>query len=252
MVTSELGCGLISIGRPWGVTPEVPTEDKALQYLDAAYQAGVRFFDTAPSYGLSEQRLGKFLDSLTPEERAEVTVATKVGEHWDFDKNDTYLDNSYDSLRLSIDRSARLLGHISLLQLHRTTRELLENEDVSGALQYAVEEHGVGSIGASFNDPSLAELITNDDRFSAVQIPLNQEWNDLQPYVRPLQDAGKLVITNRPFQMGRIIGEQANLVDAYRYVLESNNSGVVLTGTSSPDHLSENMAAFKDAATSLS
>jgi len=50
----------------------------AFNLLDAAWDAGVRWFDTAPHYGLglSEQRLGAFLRTKP---RHEFTVSTKVG-----------------------------------------------------------------------------------------------------------------------------------------------------------------------------
>jgi len=54
------------------------TDDDAFDLLDAAWDAGVRWFDTAPHYGLglSEQRLGAFLRTKP---RHEFTVSTKVG-----------------------------------------------------------------------------------------------------------------------------------------------------------------------------
>ena len=61
----EFGLGLIGIGKPWGfVDPEVPDESQAIALLEKAFVLGVRYFDTAPSYGSSEERLGKFLAAL--------------------------------------------------------------------------------------------------------------------------------------------------------------------------------------------
>jgi len=80
----EFGLGTIGIGKPWGfANPEVPDESLALALLEKAFALGVRYFDTAPSYGVSEQRLAIFLGALTPAERAQVRIATKFGEHWD-------------------------------------------------------------------------------------------------------------------------------------------------------------------------
>ncbi len=49
--------------------------------LVAAYDAGIRWFDVARSYGYGEAEavLGKFLARLSPADRAEVTVVTKAG-----------------------------------------------------------------------------------------------------------------------------------------------------------------------------
>ena len=54
------------------------SEDQAQAALQAAWDGGIRYFDTAPSYGngVSEERLGRFL-STKP--RASFTVSTKAG-----------------------------------------------------------------------------------------------------------------------------------------------------------------------------
>jgi D-threo-aldose 1-dehydrogenase len=48
---------------------------KAIATVDAAYQAGIRFFDTSPAYGDSERRLGT---ALQRRPRGEFLVSTKV------------------------------------------------------------------------------------------------------------------------------------------------------------------------------
>lgn len=70
----RLGYGAANVGNLYRAI----TDDDALQILDAAWESGIRYFDTAPHYGLglSERRLGAFL-STKP--RDEFTVSTKVG-----------------------------------------------------------------------------------------------------------------------------------------------------------------------------
>jgi D-threo-aldose 1-dehydrogenase len=70
----KLGLGTAPLGGLFAdVTPET-----ARATVDAAWQLGVRFFDTAPLYGsgLAEERLG---EALAERRRGEYTVATKVG-----------------------------------------------------------------------------------------------------------------------------------------------------------------------------
>src|SRR5690606_12761778 len=129
-------------------------------------------FDTAPSYGLSEERLGHFLDLLTPQQRAEVTVATKFGEHWDKAQGVPYSDHSLDVLKQSLDSSMRLLGHVAILQLHKTTPELLDDSDVHKALDYAVEL-GIPKLGVSVSDPLTAKAAIANSKFSVLQLPYN-------------------------------------------------------------------------------
>ena len=67
-----LGCA------PLGNLFRQGTDDHAEAVLEAAWDVGVRHFDTAPHYGLglSEQRLGRF---LVTKPRDEYVVSTKVG-----------------------------------------------------------------------------------------------------------------------------------------------------------------------------
>src|SRR3974390_3351053 len=134
----ELGVGLIRIGREWGhVRQDVPSEREAIQFLEHAFAAGIRFYDTAPSYGSSEERTGEFVRSLNPEDRGRITVATKFGEHWNPARQEPYVDHSFDALKRSLDQSLERLGRIDVLQLHKTTRAVLASGDLARAWDYA-------------------------------------------------------------------------------------------------------------------
>jgi D-threo-aldose 1-dehydrogenase len=69
-----LGIGTAPIGGLYTAA----TDEEAAATLDAAWDAGLRYFDTAPHYGLglSERRLGA---ALAGRPRDEVVVSTKVG-----------------------------------------------------------------------------------------------------------------------------------------------------------------------------
>ncbi|MEV6184116.1 aldo/keto reductase, partial [Streptomyces sp. NPDC052015] len=71
---STLGFGAAPLGNLYG-----PIDDcQAQATLKAAWDVGVRYYDTAPHYGLglSERRLG---DALAHRPRSEFTISTKVG-----------------------------------------------------------------------------------------------------------------------------------------------------------------------------
>lgn len=73
-----LGLGLGFGGAPIGNLYEATTSSETEAAVEAAWDAGIRYFDTAPHYGLglSERRLGRVLRQLP---RAEFAVSTKVG-----------------------------------------------------------------------------------------------------------------------------------------------------------------------------
>lgn len=77
--TTELGLGRLGHGAAnVGNLYEAMTDDEAWEVLETAWESGIRYFDTAPHYGLglSERRLGAFLRTKP---RDQFTVSTKVG-----------------------------------------------------------------------------------------------------------------------------------------------------------------------------
>ena len=70
----RLGFGCAPIGGLF----EPVGDQTAESTLEAAWESGIRYFDTAPLYGLglAEQRLGRFLATKS---RDELVVSTKVG-----------------------------------------------------------------------------------------------------------------------------------------------------------------------------
>ncbi len=244
---ARFGLGLIGIGKPWGyANPEVPSERSALALLERAWELGVRYFDTAPSYGVSEERLGRFLTGLTAPERAAAEIATKFGEHWDAARGEPFVDHSYDALVRSLDGSARRLGRIDALQLHKTTPSILRGEALARAWEFA-RSLGIARIGASVSDPESAEIAVADPAFGIVQAPYNLEQRAFEDVLRRAAARGMMVAVNRPFGMGRILYErpETTKADALRFVVHSGFAGVVLSGTKSVAHLEENWRCFR-------
>src|SRR5918995_1661916 len=89
-------------------------EQDVAPVVDAALDAGINFFDTADSYGKSEQRLAKALG----ERRDDVVVATKFASSLGADRPGGARP---EYVRGAIERSLRELAtdHIDLYQIHR-------------------------------------------------------------------------------------------------------------------------------------
>jgi aryl-alcohol dehydrogenase-like predicted oxidoreductase len=249
----SLGCGLIGIGRPWGyVATEVPTEAETFKFLEHAFELGIRYFDTAPSYALSEARLGKFLLSLNREQFKEVVVATKVGERWDEVTQNVVISHSLDALIQSLDRSLKLLGRIDVLQIHKTTPEVLSSDAIPKAWAYAASAN-VQRFGASIKDMESARIVCSKDPYSIIQLPYNSDNPTFACAIDMATEHKRFVLVNRPLNMGKLAlstrpDRFQELVSAFRFVLTPRYDGVVLTGTKSIQHLDENWRAFHEAA----
>lgn len=135
-----LGYGAANVGNLFREL----SDDEALAVLNGAWDSGIRYFDTAPHYGLglSERRLGAFLQTKP---RDEYVLSTKVGRllrpNPDHDggldtANDFHVpddlqrvwDFSADGIRVSLDESRERLGieRIDLVYLHDPERHDLD------------------------------------------------------------------------------------------------------------------------------
>ena len=243
MGTVELGLGLVSIGRRWGVRDVAPpSAEAAIALVEAAHAAGLRFFDTAPAYGDSERLFGLALGRGTIDPES-ITIATKVGEHWNDETGEPFVDHGYDAMMRSFDRSIDRLGRIDVLQLHKATAANVDAPEVVRTLERA-RAAGVGRFGASVSDVETARIACRSGRYDYLQFPYNIGARHLEPVFALLRECGMKAIVNRPFAMG---GLAADGVAAFRHVLGADFDGVVLTGTSSLAHLTENVAAFRTA-----
>ena len=243
----QLGLGLIGIGKPWGHIPRpVPSESEVQSLLEFAVALGIRYFDTAPSYGdgVSEARLGRFLASLAPDGRARLTIATKMGEHWDAARGEPFADHSFDALRRSLDASMARLGRIDILQLHKTTPAALASDGVARAWEYA-RSLGIARLGPSVSDLESARLALEDPRYSVMQLPFSQENLTFEPVLERARSTGMWIAVNRPFAMGAMVHSGADKREAFRFIRQRGFSGVILTGTTSQTHLLENWEAFQ-------
>jgi aryl-alcohol dehydrogenase-like predicted oxidoreductase len=240
-----LGLGTVGIGRPWGYADAyVPDEASATRALETAVRAGYRFIDTAPSYGVSEERIGAFLRSSGA---AELTIATKFGEHWDAQKQEPYTDHSYQALRTSLDRSMERLGRIDVLQLHKTEPNVLRSDAVHRAWEYA-RSLGVRRIGPSVRELESAGMAVEDGAYQVMQAPFSMEDERFGPVLREASERGIDVIVNRPFGMGRLLHEQAVTPRAaLAFVIRQGWRGVILAGSKTPAHIEANMRAFEEA-----
>jgi D-threo-aldose 1-dehydrogenase len=114
----RFGLGGVPLGNEFAVTEKV-----AYATLEAAWNAGVRYYDTSPWYGLGlcERRFGNFLHT---KDRREFVISSKVGkllkasqqnnakEYFPYtpSPNDVAFDYTADGVKRSIEDSLQRLG----------------------------------------------------------------------------------------------------------------------------------------------
>jgi D-threo-aldose 1-dehydrogenase len=179
---SELGFGGGPIGGLFA-----PVDDEAAHgALEAAWDGGVRFFDTAPHYGIgqAERRMGEFLRQRP---RESYTLSTKVGRllvpqdpagrvDESFEVPATHRrvwDFSRDGVRRSVEDSLDRMGldRVDVLFLHDAEEHLDEAlRDGYPALAELRAEGTVGAIGAGMWYPEMLTKLVREADLDVVML----------------------------------------------------------------------------------
>jgi len=214
---SELGFG----GGPLGGLFEPVDDETAATALAQAWDSGIRYFDTAPHYGIghSERRFGEF---LRHQPRSAFTLSTKVGRFLlaqdpkgrtdeAFQVPATHrrvVDFSRDGIRRSLEDSLSRMGvdRVDVLYLHDAEPHF---EAALGLGYPAVAElraEGVvGAIGAGMGDATLLARLVEETDVDVVMLAgrytlLDQSaLDDLLP---ACQDRGVSVVAAAVFNSG--------------------------------------------------
>jgi D-threo-aldose 1-dehydrogenase len=238
---SLLGFG----GAPLGNLYTAISEPEAQATLDAAWDAGIRLFDTAPLYGfgLSEERFG---EALARRPRGDFVLSTKIGRLLEETTPDQVpqigfvntparkfqFDYSYDGVmrsheaslkRLRVERIDILLVHDVDVYTHGSTeasdRRIRELFDLGGyrAIQDLRSSGTVSSIGAGVNEWEVCEKLLGLGDFDCFLLAgrytlLEQEA--LNSFLPLCQERGVSIILGGPFNSGILA---TGAVDGARY-----------------------------------
>lgn len=223
IATTGLRIGPLGFGgAPLGNLFTAVDDTTAQATVDAAWDGGIRFFDTAPHYGLglSERRLGR---ALAHRPRADYLVSTKVGRLL-VDQDDTrgrddegfdvpathrrVRDYSRDGVLRSLDDSLRRLGldRIDIVLVHDPDDHWAAAADQAIPALAELRDQGViGAIGAGMNQSRMLTRFLTDTAVDLVLLAgrytlLDQQaLDDVLPAATRL---GKSVIAAGVFNSG--------------------------------------------------
>jgi aryl-alcohol dehydrogenase-like predicted oxidoreductase len=165
---SEIGLGCWQLGgSDWGDV----SEDRALDTLRAAADAGVNFFDTADVYGTgrSETLIGKFLKGYR---KHRVFVATKLGR---FPEPGWPRNFTLDAFRQHTEASLKRLGveALDLTQLHCIPMAQLREGAVFDWLRTLQREGKIKHWGVSVESMEEAQVCLQQEGLTSLQIIFN-------------------------------------------------------------------------------
>ncbi len=215
-------------------------EPQALQILERAFERGIRYFDTAPVYGLgqSEQRLGR----LAVAHRPEMWLATKTTER-----------SCAGALRQLEDSLARLqTGYVDEWRIHNvvTLSDLEQCFQPGGVIEAVLQAKQQGlvryaSISVHTHPQVLIEAMRRFS-FDSIMFPasvLDRFINSFEDDCLPLANArGLATVGMKALALGRLSHVQDK---ALRYCLDLPVS-MVLVGCSKLEELEQDLQVAEE------
>jgi len=266
-VPPQIALGLAALGRPGylnvGHGDDLGTDvsvdalrARSFEVLDAAWAAGVRWFDAARSYGRAEEFLGAWLRErgVAP---GDATVSSKWGyaytAGWEVDADPPEVKElTLAQFRRQWDESRALLGeHIDLYQIHSATIDsgVFDDEPLLDALR-GLRDEGV-EIGLSTSGADQAAAIDRAreiDVFTSVQSTWNLIERSAGEALERAHASGMRVMIKEALANGRLTARGDTGFDdatALAGVLARPWVDVVLSGAATVAHLRSNLRALE-------
>lgn len=265
--TLPLGLGCAYIGQ----AGDADRQREYRETLEQAYEAGIRYYDTAELYGGSEFRVGSFLKTIP---RDTVFVATKSRIPDALTPSEA-ARHVRQNLRSSIERLGD--GPIDLYQIHAvdTLDQVLAPGGVLEALVAARDEGAIRYIGLATRWHDLIETATAHGGFDTFLTYLDYTLVDQTAahVIRFANERGVGVINGTPLANGLLVGTDPRrntemhievrryrplairvydfatahgvplLALALQYPMQHPGIAITLTGPANPDQLRSTLEA---------
>lgn len=241
------------------------SEDQADHILNAVLDAGVNYIDTSIDYGLSEERIGKYISHR----RAEYYLASKCGclvgaERTAPDQRFAHIftpENIVAGVNQSLQRMKT--DYLDLVQFHASpSRADLEEHGGLQTLLDLQREGKVRFIGMSGTIPNLNEQIEMGV-FDVFQIPYSALQREHEDLIRQAAAAGAGIVIRGGIARGAASKEQGEAWDRWqqtelddllgdmtrsefvlRFTFALPELSTTIVGTANPDHLQDNVNAL--------
>lgn len=233
---SALGYGAFKIGRnekvKYPAHYDLPDESTVARLLDGVLALGIKLIDTAPAYGLSEERIGAALSAR----RSEFVLSTKVGET--FEGGESRYAFDAESVRGSVMRSLTRLRTevLDLVFVHAPADDVrvLTETPVVETLQRLKGEGHIRAIGISGKTVEAAELSL--DWADALMVEYHRHDASHAGVIARASERGIGVVVKKGLASGHLKPQEA-----IPFVLNTEGVTSLVVGGLSLEHLAENV-----------
>lgn len=242
---SPIGIGTVKFGRNEDVKYpeafEIPSEEFLSDLLSHAKKIGINMLDTAPSYGSSEERLGRLLQG----QRSDWIIVGKGGET--FIDGDSAFDFTADGVERSLMASLERLqtNYIDIFLLHSCGRdiEILNDKHLMRRLHSLKEQKLIRAYGASTK--TIEGGIKAVEETDIVMAAYNPAYRMEEPVLDRAQELNKGVLLKKALNSGHLTNMGQNIKDPVQTAMDLafSHNGVtgMIVGTINKEHLSDNV-----------
>jgi len=242
---SPVGFGAYQIGREVvekyaSHGKPMPSDSEAEHLLNGVLDLGITLIDTAPAYGCSEERIGRYLN----ERRNEFNLCTKVGEIT-IDGKSTF-DFTAQGMRDSVENSLKMLRTdcVDSLLIHAPPNDLaiLHESDALEMMHTFKDEGKTRAIGFSGKTiEAQTEALVWSDVMMIEYSAANESNSNI---IEKANERGVVVLLKKVLNSGHLDGNDAiTFLTKKSPICKMLQCSVI--GSSSLDRMKENVESFK-------
>jgi aryl-alcohol dehydrogenase-like predicted oxidoreductase len=237
LAISPVGFGAFKIGRNQGIkyptSYDLPDDTTVTRLLNGLLDAGIDLIDTAPAYGLSEDRIGRAIAGR----REEFTLSTKVGET--FENGESTYDFSTESVTASVERSLRRLQTevLDLVFVHSDGRdiEIIEQTPVVETLLEMKSRGLIRAVG--FSGKTVDGATRALEWADVLMVEYHLDDRSHEDVMAEAAGRGLGVLVKKSLAAGHLSAEKA-----IRFVLGNAHVDALVVGGLNLDHILANIA----------
>jgi aryl-alcohol dehydrogenase-like predicted oxidoreductase len=200
---SQLGLGTVELGLDYGINKPAdfgkPDEASAINLLHKAADAGINLFDTAPSYGNSEELLGKAFAN-----RKNCIIATKVNVPPEGEDAEIFIRSSVTQSRQNLRRKC-----LDIVQVHNATSDTFLHSDIFKILLQEKAAGTIRFIGASVYEPENALAAIDSGTIDVLQIAYSVLDQRMAEKVLEKAESEGIAILSRSVYLKGVLTERA-------------------------------------------